>query len=327
MACEHVSHQNDSDQSAIANGEKQTGGIRGFVSSLFAAPFVHERELRHIVVPCGNTDFDVYLLGTNHRALASRQDVTNVLELVKPDIIFVELCRDREEILDSDLYEDSEYYSAAQYRCQQMEKFPSMPTSMLILGDRPYRTGDLRWWESIESTTGRIATFLLWPFLLPFRARFMGHTFYIEERDTFMAYTLHKGCVYYVEQNTKGQARSEQSETKVAAVTAERKTLCSKFFSHTSSTRSSPVNAYFTDACSVTRDDISVDKPTRNPSLVAIIGASHLDGICSLLENERDWPIEMMLEVCESERHPRDSKRTQDLARDVEEYRPHDRKR
>ena len=320
----YVSHhqKEESEQGAIVNDEKQTSGICGFVTSLFVAPFVHKREIRHIVVPCGNIDFDVYLLGTNHRTQASRQDVQNVLDLIHPDIIFVELCRDREEILDNDSYEDSEYYVAAQYRSQQIND-TQMKTPVLLLGDRPYRTGDLRWWESIESTTGRIATFLLWPFLLPFRARFMGHRHYIEERDTFMAYALHKGCVYYVEQKADFQARAKLLESKAVTATTEKKSLCGRFTSQMmSSTRSPLINTFFTAACSVsgTHHDDKNDKPKRNPSLVAIVGASHLDGICSLLRNERAWPIEMMLEVCESERHPRSHSHTQGLARDVEEY-------
>ena len=330
MAYSYVSHhqseKSDEQQqkSAIVNNEEQTGGgIRGFVASLFVTPIVHERELRHVVVPCGNVDFDVYLLGTNHRARASRQDVQNVLELVHPDIIFVELCRDRQEILDD--CEDSEYHVAALYRSRQINN-TQMKTPVLLLGDRPYRTGDLRWWESIESTTGRIATFLLWPFLLPFRARFMGHQHFIEERDTFMAYAMHKGCAYYVEQKADCQARAKLSElAKAVTATPKKKSLCGRFTSQTttSSARSLLIDTFFTAACSLSgthRYDENDDKPTRNPSLVAIVGASHLDGICSLLEAERVWPIEMMLEVCESERHPRDSQETQGLARNVEEY-------
>ena len=308
-------------KSAIVNNEEQTGGgIRGFVASLFVAPIVHERELRHVVVPCGNVDFDVYLLGINHRARASRRDVQNVVELVHPDIIFVELCRGRQEILDD--YEDSEYYVAAQYRSRQINN-TEMKTPVLLLGARPYRTGDLRWWESIESTTGRIATFLLWPFLLPFRARFMGHQHFIEERDTFMAYAMHKGCAYYVEQKADCQARAQLSKSKVVTARPEKKSLCGRFTSQTmSSARSLLIDSFFTAACSLsgTHYDEKDDKPSRNPSLVAIVGASHLDGICSLLEDERGWPIEMMLEVCESERHPRNHQTTQNLARNVEEY-------
>ena len=331
MAYSYVSHDqsekyDEQQKSAIVNNEEQTGGgIRGFVASLFVAPIVHKRELRHVVVPCGNVDFDVYLLGTNHRARASRQDVQNILELVHPDIIFVELCRDREEILDDDTHEDSEFYVAAQYRSRQINN-AQMKTPVLLLGDRPYRTGDLRWWESIESTTGRIAAFLLWPFLLPFRGRFMGHQHYIEERDTFMAYAMHKGCAYYVEQKADCQARAKLSElTKAVPVTLKKKSLCGRFTSQTtmSSARSLLIDTFFTDVCSVSgthRYDEKDDKPTRNPSLVAIVGASHLDGICSLLEDERVWPIEMMLDVCESKRNPRNSKVTQGLARDVEEY-------
>ena len=303
--------------------DQTEGGIRGFVASLFVTPIVHERELRHVVVPCGNVDFDVYLLGTNHRGRASRQDVQNVLELVHPDIIFVELCRGRQEILDD--YEDSEYYVAAQYRSRQISN-TQMKTPVLLLGDRPYRTGDLRWWESIESTTGRIATFLMWPFLLPFRARFMGHQHFIEERDTFMAYAMHKGCAYYVEQKADCQARAKLSElTKAVTATPKKKSLCGRFTSQTamSSARSLLIDTFFTNVCSVSgthRYDENDDKPTRNPSLVAIVGASHLDGICSLLEDERVWPIEMMLEVCETKRNPRSSQKTLDLAMDVEEY-------
>ena len=325
MAYSYVSHhqseKSDEQKNAIINNEEQTaGGIRGFVASLFVTPIVHERELRHVVVPCGNVDFDVYLLGTNHRGRASRQDVQNVLELVHPDIIFVELCRGRQEILDD--YEDSEYYVAAQYRSRQINN-AQMKTPVLLLGDRPYRTGDLRWWESIESTTGRIATFLLWPFLLPFRARFMGHQHFIEERDTFMAYAMHKGCAYYVEQKADCQARAKLSKSKVVTARPEKKSLCGRFTSQTmSSARSLLIDTFFTAVCSVsgTHYDEKDDKPTRNPSLVAIVGASHLDGICSLLEDERGWPIEMMLEVCESERHPRNHQTTQNLARNVEEY-------
>ena len=217
----HQSEKSDEQKNAIINNEEQTaGGIRGFVASLFVTPIVHKRELRHVVVPCGNINFDVYLLGTNHRAGASRQEVQNVLELVHPDIIFVELCRGRQEILDD--YEDSEYYVAAQYRSRQINN-AQMKTPVLLLGDRPYRTGDLRWWESIESTTGRIATFLLWPFLLPFRARFMGHQHFIEERDTFMAYAMHKGCAYYVEQKADCQARAQLSKSKVVTATHKRR--------------------------------------------------------------------------------------------------------
>eukprot|EP00957_Ditylum_brightwellii_P038294 2895473-Ditylum_brightwellii.AAC.1 len=48
-------------------------------------PVDKKRELRHIVVPCNDSNFDIYVLGTNHRTSHSNQDVTKLLNVVRPD--------------------------------------------------------------------------------------------------------------------------------------------------------------------------------------------------------------------------------------------------
>jgi len=104
-------------------------------------------------------------------------------------------------MLYDDAYAESEYYAAAEYRREEMADV-CRTTPILLLGDRPYRVSDLRWWEGL-SVVGRLSTFLAWPFLLPFRPRLWGYESLINKRDTFMTHELHKGSAYYINENSK----------------------------------------------------------------------------------------------------------------------------
>ena len=162
---------------------------------------MRKRELRHVTLSCGGIGFDIYVLGTNHQTARSNKDVKRLLNLVRPDVIFVELCRGREEMLYDESYDKSEYYTAAEYRRGEQAKTDKQAkVPFLMLGDRPVRVSDQRWFEGIKSAANRIAACLVWPFILPMRDRLWGHEILISERDTFMAYELHKSCAYYIEQ-------------------------------------------------------------------------------------------------------------------------------
>eukprot|EP01132_Coremiostelium_polycephalum_P007861 gene7861-9678_t len=55
------------------------------------------------VVKCEKTGADIYIVGTNHVSEKSNQDVRVVLDVVKPDRIFLELCADRSPLLTKDV--------------------------------------------------------------------------------------------------------------------------------------------------------------------------------------------------------------------------------
>lgn len=289
-------------------------------SSFFETPIVHRREMRHVVLPCGNVSFDIYLLGTNHRTQRSKQDTQQLLTLVKPDVIFVELCRGREEMLFDEIYKESEYYTAAEYR-REKEAATQESTPFLLLGDRPTRLSDLRWWESLETSAGQIVTFLLWPFLMPFRESLWGHKILIQERDTFLAYELHKGCAYYIDQKDKDEARSDV-ESSLGTNTNNSSSICNQLRASMNSAKdtSRTLDAFYQETCFRSAHNYKFEEPNQNPSIVVIIGSSHLDGVCALLENERIWPREMMLQVVETERYSRNHPYTKSIVTNVEEY-------
>jgi len=277
----------------------------------FEIPVDRERELRRVTVPCGNVDFDIFVLGTNHRTLRSSQDVKKLLTLVRPDVIFVELCRDREEMLHDETYAESEYYTAAKYRRGE-QVHERRKTPFLLLGDRPTCVSDLRWWEGLETVAGRIFTFFLWPFILPVRDRLWGHKILIQERDTFMAYKLQKSCAYYIEQ---------EAETEVDdSINGPEMGTCAQIKALKTERKSSiTLNSFFQETCLDFHSEV-VKEPKQNPSIVAIIGSNHLDGVCALLENERVWSPEMMLQVVETERYTRNHPYTLGITNDIEEY-------
>ena len=64
--------------------------------------------------------------------------------------------------------------------------------------------------ETVPCSIPTAATFLLWPFLLPFRARFMGHRHYIEERET-PSWPTHCTKAVSTTLNKKLISRQEQS--------------------------------------------------------------------------------------------------------------------
>jgi len=61
------------------------------------------------------------------------------------------------------------------------------------------------------------------------------------------------------------------------------------------------------------------EEPKQNPTIVAIVGSNHLNGFCDLLDNERIWSLEVMMEVVETKWYSRDHQYTKGLVRDVEE--------
>lgn len=60
--------------------------LRSVRNTFYAAD--REREVRHITVPCGEVDFDVYVLGTNHRTRRSSLS-SNVTAAAGIDLICV----------------------------------------------------------------------------------------------------------------------------------------------------------------------------------------------------------------------------------------------
>jgi len=286
----------------------------------FATPIIHKRELRHVVVPCGTINFDVYILGCNHRTIQSSDDVSNLLQLVKPDVIFVELCRSREEMLYDEVYNKSEYYAAATYRREQGGMQQKIP--LLMLGDRPLRISDRRWYDSLETVASQIISYLIWPFIMPFRDRLWGHEILINERDTFMAYELEKCLVYYTSEEEDTKVRRLALEVPVATlhINSDKRSTCTRLFElRREQTSSITLNAYFQAMCGIL-PIIKSKESRRQPSVVAIIGSNHLDGVCKLLENEKIWSSKVLSDVVSTERHNEDHPYTMGIVNDVEEY-------
>eukprot|EP00578_Thalassiosira_sp_NH16_P028279 CAMPEP_0181096068 /NCGR_PEP_ID=MMETSP1071-20121207/10839_1 /TAXON_ID=35127 /ORGANISM="Thalassiosira sp., Strain NH16" /LENGTH=323 /DNA_ID=CAMNT_0023178459 /DNA_START=256 /DNA_END=1227 /DNA_ORIENTATION=+ len=284
------------------------------LTSFFTIPDDCKREVRHIFITCDNIKFDVYVLGTNHQTRRSNQDVKRLLNLIRPDMIFVELCRDREEMLYDDLYTKSEYYVAAEYRRMELKAGGGVnqtSTPFLMLGDRPCRLSDLRWWEGLESGLGRFVSFLLWPFLLPFRTRLWGHEILINERDIFMAHELQKGCSYYIKENSDSEPISSANSDTMMSTCGRLKEL------RDTQKSSLTLNSFFQTNC-VTPWPKKGDK--QNPSIVAIIGSNHLHGFCDLLDSERNWSPYAMMQVVETQRYSRDHPYSKGIVNNVEEY-------
>ena len=80
-------------------------------------------------------------------------------------------------------------------------------------------------------------------------------------------------------------------------------------------------NAYFETMCHLGdySNNIAKEEP-KQPSIVAIMGSSHLDGVCDLLKNERLWPSHIQMNVVHTERYSKSHPYTQDIVNDVEEY-------
>jgi len=289
----------------------------------FATPIIHKRELRHVVVPCGTINFDVYILGCNHRTIRSSDDVSKLLQLVKPDVIFVELCRSREEILYDEVYNKSEYYAAATYRRDQGDMQQKIP--LLMLGDRPLRISDRRWYDSLETVASQITSYLIWPFIMPFRDRLWGHEILINERDTFMAYELQKCLSYHTSEEEDTNARRLALEVPVAAslhsaINSDKRSTCTRLLElRRAQTSSITLNAYFQAMCGIL-PIIKSKESRRQPSVVAIIGSNHLDGVCKLLENEKIWSSKVLSDVVSTERHNENHPYTMGIVNDVEEY-------
>ena len=84
---------------------------------------------------------------------------------------------------------------------------------------------------------------------------------------------------------------------------------------------STTLNAYFETMCHL--GDYSNNKAKeepKQPSIVAIIGSNHLDGVCGLLKNERLWPSKIQMDVVHTERYSKSHPYTQGIVNDVEEY-------
>ena len=312
--------------------------------AFFTIPLPQKRELRHIIVPLrGRINFDVYVLGTNHCTLRSTNDVKKLLQLVKPNLIFVELCRDREEMLHDETYSSSEYYAAAEYRRgeqqsqSQSDDKTTQKMPFMIMGDRPYHVSDQRWWEGLETLSYRIITYLLWPFILPLRDRLWGRTILIDERDTFMAYEIHKCCGYYIDEQQQQQQQTEVVGVREKDLTnnnnteGDMKSTCTRLTELRRKQNSSlTLNDYFQAMCldnipsfnkELANNDNNESKlQLQRPSIVAIIGSNHLDGVCQLLENERIWSPEILLDVVYTARYPKAHIYTQGIVHNVEEY-------
>ena len=263
-------------------------------------------------------------IGTEHQTIRSKNDVTKLLNLVRPDLIFVELCRGREEILYDESYNKSEYYAAAEYRREEQAKERhNMP--YLILGDRPYHVSDLRWWEGLETVAQKVVSYIVWPFIMPLRDRLWGHTILIDERDTFMAYEIHKSCAYYLleEQQQQQLVEGVRTQTKeYNSIDSDKGSTCTRLLALKLAQKSSTtLNAYFETMCHLGDYSNNIAKEESNqPSIVVIIGSSHLDGVCDLLKNERLWPSHIQMNVVHTERYSKSHPYTQGIVNDVEEY-------
>ena len=267
---------------------------------------------------------------------------------MKPNLIFVELCRDREEMLHDEIYSSSEYYAAAEYRRgEQQSQYQSDKTAQkmpfMMMGDRPYHVSDQRWWEGLETLSYRIITYLLWPFILPLRDRLWGRTILIDERDTFMAYEIHKCCGYYIDEQQQQQQQQQQTEVvgvreKDLTITnnteGDMKSTCTRLTELRRKQNSSlTLNDYFQAMCldnipsfnnkelaNNDNDEAKLQLQWQRPSIVAIIGSNHLDGVCQLLENERIWSPEILMDVVHTARYPKAHIYTQGIVHNVEEY-------
>ena len=289
----------------------------------FATPIIHKRELRHVIVPCGAVNFDVYILGCNHRTTRSSADVSKLLQLVKPDVIFVELCRSREEMLYDEEYKKSEYYAAASYRREQGDTKEKIP--LMMLGDRPLRISDRRWYDSLETVASQITSYLIWPFIMPFRDRLWGYEILINERDIFMAYELEKCLAYFTSEEEDINERRLALEVPVAtlhsSIDSDKRSICTRLMGlRKEQTSSITLNAYFQAMCGILPIIRSKESSRRQPSVVAIIGSNHLDGVCKLLENEKTWSSKVLSDVVSTERYSENHPYTIGIVNDVEEY-------
>ena len=271
----------------------------------------------HLTIPQPN----INSIGTEHQTIRSKNDVTKLLNLVRPNLIFVELCRGREEILYNESYNKSEYYAAAEYRREEQAKERQvMP--YLILGDRPYHVSDLRWWEGLETVAQKVISYIVWPFIMPLRDRLWGHTILIDERDTFMAYEIHKSCAYYIEEQQQQRQQMTQTKESNNIIDSNRGSTCTRLLALKRAKQSSvTLNAYYETMCHLgDYSNNEAKEEPKQPSIVAIIGSSHLDGVCDLLKNERLWPSHIQMNLVHTERYSKSHPYTRGIVNDVEEY-------
>jgi len=148
-----------------------------------------------------------------------------------------------------------------------------------------------------------------------------------------MAYGLHKSCAYYMDQQSQAKNGSKILSLKKPDNDVEKlsmagmNTTCAQLQALKREQKSSiTLNKFFHESCLDSppsrekKDSTETTKTKKNPAIVAIIGSNHLEGVCTLLENERVWSPEMMLQVVETERYTRDHPYTLGIVNHVEEY-------
>jgi pheromone shutdown protein TraB len=132
-----------------------------------------------------------------------------------------------------------------------------------------------------------------------------------------MAYELHKSCAYYIEQQHEQNA-NETSANNTA--TRDRMSICTELVAMNRAQKSSlTLDAFLQSTCLDTSLSNNKEQP-KQPSVIAIIGSNHLEGVCKLLENERVWSHRALSEVVETIRYPRNNAYTLEIVDGVEEY-------
>ena len=176
----------------------------------------------------------------------------------------------------------------------------------------------------------KVISYIVWPFIMPLRDRLWGQTILIDERDTFMAYEIHKSCAYYLLEEQQQQQQQQQqlvegvrTQTKeYHSIDSDKGSTCTRLLALKRAQKSSTtLNAYFETMCHLGDYSNNIaNEESKQPSIVAIMGSSHLDGVCDLLKNERLWPSHIQMNVVHTERYSKSHPYTQGIVNDVEEY-------
>ena len=159
-----------------------------------------------------------------------------------------------------------------------------------------------------------------------FRDRLWGYDILINERDIFMAYELQKCLSYHTSEEEDTKVRRLALEVPVAAslhssIDSDKRSTCTRLIGLRKEQASSiTLNAYSQMACLGILPIKTKESSRRQPSVVAIIGSNHLDGVCKLLENEKTWSSKVLSDVVSTERYSENHPYTMGIVNDVEEY-------